>query len=102
MSSDARTLPLRDAPAGARWERRLVDSLAIVTRAGAGERLAALCLLSLVAGSLLIVVMAADRPSILSPTTHVAFFPRWMAGPLGGLWPDLTRSTTALRYLFTG
>jgi hypothetical protein len=25
-----------------------------------------------------------------------------MAGPLGGLWPDLTRSTTALRYLFTG
>ena len=25
-----------------------------------------------------------------------------MAGPLGGLWPGLTRSPTALKYLFTG
>ena len=56
----------------------------------------------IVACSLLVVIMAADRPSILSPTTHASFFPHWMAGPLGGLWPGLTRSTTSLRYLFSG
>jgi hypothetical protein len=44
----------------------------------------------------------ADRPSGLSPITHNNFFPRWMAGPLGGLWPGLTRNGTTLRYLFTG
>ncbi len=46
--------------------------------------------------------MAADRPSLLSPTTHTNYFPGWMAGPLGGLWPGLTRNGTTLRYLFTG
>jgi hypothetical protein len=79
-----------------------VPGLQIVSRAGASERLGALCLVALLVGSLLIVLMAANRPSIISPTTHAAFFPRWMAGPLGGLWPSLTRSTTTLRYLFTG
>jgi alpha-1,6-mannosyltransferase len=53
-------------------------------------------------GSVLVVVLAADRPSVLSPTSHTDYFPRWMAGPLGGLWPGLTRSTTALKYLFSG
>jgi alpha-1,6-mannosyltransferase len=48
------------------------------------------------------VIVAAERPSILSPTTHTNFFPHWMAGPLGGLWPGLTRSATTLKYLFTG
>jgi hypothetical protein len=47
------------------------------------------------------VVAAADRPSVLSATTTFHFFPRWMAGPLGGLWPSLTRNTLSLRYLFT-
>jgi hypothetical protein len=46
--------------------------------------------------------MAADRPSILSPTTHTNFLPHWMAGPLGGIWPGLTHSTTTLKYWFTG
>ncbi len=46
--------------------------------------------------------MAADRPSLLAPTTHTGFFPHWMAGPLGGLWPGLTRNSTTLKYLFTG
>ena len=36
---------------------------------------------------------AADRPSLLSATTHTGFFPHWMAGPLGGLLPGLTRSS---------
>jgi len=59
-------------------------------------------LLGIVALSVLLVVMVADRPSGLSPTTHTNFFPHWMAGPLGGIWPGFTRSGTALRYLFTG
>jgi hypothetical protein len=62
----------------------------------------ALALAVIVICSALVVVMAADRPSIFSPTTHTNFFPHWMAGPLGGIWPGLTRNGTALRYLLTG
>jgi hypothetical protein len=69
---------------------------------GREATIGALALLVIVALSALIVVMAADRPSILSATTHMNYFPRWMAGPLGGLWPGLTRSGTTLKYLFTG
>ncbi len=47
-------------------------------------------------------VAAADRPSLLSATTHGGYFPHWMAGPLGGLWPGLTRNGTALKWLFSG
>jgi hypothetical protein len=50
----------------------------------------------------IVVVFAADRPSLFSATTHTGFFPHWMAGPLGGLLPGLTRSPTALKYIFTG
>ncbi len=50
----------------------------------------------------LIVVMTADRPSALSPITHNGFFPRWMAGPLGGLWPGLTRNSSVQKDYFTG
>ena len=50
----------------------------------------------------IVVVVAADRPSLFSATTRTGFFPHWMAGPLGGLLPGLTRSSTALKYLFTG
>jgi hypothetical protein len=56
----------------------------------------------LVACSLLFVVIAANRPSLFAATSHAGFFPGWMAGPLGGLWPGLTRDTTALRFVFTG
>jgi hypothetical protein len=55
----------------------------------------------LVACSLLFVVIAADRPSLFAATSHAGFFPGWMAGPLGGLWPGLTRNGTTLRWLFT-
>jgi hypothetical protein len=50
----------------------------------------------------IVVVFAANRPSLFSATTHTGFFPHWMAGPLGGLLPGLTRSSTALKYIFTG
>jgi alpha-1,6-mannosyltransferase len=63
---------------------------------------AAVALAAIVLLSLFVVVMAADRPSLLSPTTHDNFYPRWMAGPLGGLWPGLTGNGTTLRYDFSG
>ncbi len=56
----------------------------------------------IVALSLLVVVMAADRPSWLASTTHSDYFPRWMAGPLGGLLPGMTGSGTTLKYWVTG
>jgi hypothetical protein len=106
MSSDARALPLRDTPLGgaaARSRRRLGGWPAgALADARQQQLLGAVCLLTIVAGSVLVVVAAADRPSLLSPTTHANFFPRWMAGPLGGLWPGLPRDSTTLRWLFTG
>ncbi|HTA97158.1 MAG TPA: hypothetical protein VK730_05895 [Solirubrobacteraceae bacterium] len=59
-------------------------------------------LIAILACCLLVVVAAADRPSFLAATTTGHYFPHWMAGPLGGLWPSLTRSTTGLKWLFTG
>jgi hypothetical protein len=59
-------------------------------------------MLAVVLLSLVVVVMAANRPSLLSPTSHANYYPRWMAGPLGGLWPGLTGNGTTLKYLFTG
>ena len=49
-----------------------------------------------------IVLGAADRPSFLSAPSHVGFFPHWLAGPLGGLWPSFTRSPAVLKSLLTG
>jgi hypothetical protein len=65
-------------------------------------RIGAGALVVLGAGSLLFVAIAANRPSLFAATSHVGFFPGWMAGPLGGLLPGLTRNTTALRFVFTG
>jgi alpha-1,6-mannosyltransferase len=103
MSSDAPALPLRDnsaAGAGAGRSLSLVRARSLA-RVSSAQWVAGACLLAIVAGSLLIVLVAADRPGILSPTTHAEFFPRWMAGPLGGAWPGLTRDTTTLRWLFS-
>jgi hypothetical protein len=58
-------------------------------------------LIAILGGCLLLVLVAADRPSLLAATTTPHFYPRWMAGPLGGLWPSLTRSTQGLRYIFS-
>jgi hypothetical protein len=72
-------------------------------RAGSRETAIGGCaLLAIVLCGALLVIFAADRPSLLSATTHTGFFPHWMAGPLGGLIPGLTRSPTKLKYLFTG
>ena len=105
MGSDATTLRLRD---GSLAEPRDVGGHVDVAperaalRARRRARVGAGALVVLVAGSLLFVVIAANRPSLFAATSHAGFFPGWMAGPLGGLWPGLTRNTTALRFVFTG
>jgi hypothetical protein len=103
MTGEATTLPLRERPAGLRdgllrWLRPQGRSDA---DAVSGRRAVAFALTAIVGLSLLLVVMAANRPSLLSPTTHNNFYPRWMAGPLGGLWPGLTGNSTTLKVLFS-
>src|SRR5262249_8455910 len=106
MSSDARTLPLRRAPVRDRrvgsLRRRSTGRAQAAERTGAGALVCAFALAAVLLCSAFLVILVADRPSGLSPITHNNFFPRWMAGPLGGLWPGLTRNGTTLRYLFTG
>ena len=51
--------------------------------------------------SLFVVLIAANRPSLLAPTSHTGYFPHWMAGPLGGLLPGFTGNGTTLKYLFS-
>jgi hypothetical protein len=103
MSSDATTLPLRDVPGGA--GTRTLEGEGRDGAAGARERrgvwIAGFALGAIVGLSLLLVIIAANRPSGLSPTTHNNYFPRWMAGPLGGLWPGLTGDGNTLKYIFT-
>jgi hypothetical protein len=103
MSSDASTLPLPDThlggPAVKRGLRGRVGSLA---RAGEATWPGAVCLVVIVLCSVIVVLMAANRPSVLSATSHANYFPHWMTGPLGGLLPWMTRSTVTLKYLFSG
>jgi hypothetical protein len=105
MGSDATTLRLRDdgSLAELRGVSGHVDAAPerAALRARGRARVGAGALVVLVVCSLLFVVIAADRPSLFAATSHTGFFPGWMAGPLGGLWPGLTRNTTALRYVFT-
>ena len=63
--------------------------------------LTAAMVVAIVAVSLLLVIVTADRPSFLAPTTTAGFFPHWLAGPLGGLWPAFPRSVGLMRALFT-
>jgi hypothetical protein len=104
MSSDASTLPLRDAPVGSPTVRsgRLPARVRALVGAERRAWVGALCLVTIMLCSVLVVLISANRPSLLTPTSHANYFPHWMAGPLGGLLPSLTRSSTTLKYLFSG
>jgi hypothetical protein len=106
MSSDARTLPHGGTPVAERWPigRRWLPTRRPRELAGAEEGVltGALALATIVVLSLFVVLIAANRPSILTPTTHGGYFPHWMAGPLGGLLPGFTTNSTALKSLFSG
>jgi hypothetical protein len=106
MPGDATTIPrgrgAGDAPsAGASsWPWRRRDGTR--ARLDAGVLVGALSLAAILALSIFVVLVAANRPSVIAPTTHTGFFPGWMAGPLGGMLPGFTNSATTLKYLFTG
>ncbi|HEY1688132.1 MAG TPA: hypothetical protein VGF95_04635 [Solirubrobacteraceae bacterium] len=66
------------------------------------ERVLALLALAVIVGcSLFVVIIAANRPNYISATTSPGFFPHWLAGPLGGLWPQFPRGTTTIKDVFT-
>jgi alpha-1,6-mannosyltransferase len=113
MSSDATTLPLRDPLLGDSdvaqrrrlipLERRSPRDRSLAERAGRRETaIAVIALATILLCAAVIVLGGADRPSFLSAPSHTGFFPRWLAGPLGGLWPSFTRSPPVLKSLFTG
>jgi len=103
MSSDASTLPLRDTQVGGPAVKRgLRGRVGTLARAGEATWPGAVCLVVIVLCSVIVVLMAANRPSVLSATSHANYFPHWMTGPLGGLLPWMTRSTVTLKYLFSG
>jgi len=58
-------------------------------------------LLAITAASVLLVLMAAERPSAFTPTATSRYFPAWMAGPLHGLLGGLTGSTESLMWQFS-
>jgi hypothetical protein len=106
MPGDATTLPLGGATAGerpsARRRWRSGGRAGELAGADTGVLAGALALAAIVAVSLFVVLMAANRPSILTPTTHTGYFPRWMAGPLGGLLSGFTNNGTTLKYWSSG
>jgi hypothetical protein len=107
MPGDATTFPIGDTSAGeqtgsARGGRRLRGRARLLTDTDSGVLTGVLALTSIVVLSLFVVLIAANRPSVLTPTTHTGFFPQWMAGPLGGLLPGFTTASTTLKDLFTG
>jgi hypothetical protein len=105
MPGDASTLPLQSTAAVRPIQRGplgLRGRVRAHTHAERGVLGGALGLSCIVLLSLLLVLVAANRPGLLSPTTHTGYFPRWMAGPLGGLLPGFTNNGTTLKWLFTG
>jgi hypothetical protein len=105
MAGEATTVPLRNEPVATDgrhlWRPRFGGPRAGAPTTAVPWR-GALALWAIVALCLFIVLIAADRPSLLSPPSHFSYFPRWMAGPLGGLWPGLTGNSTTLRWMFSG
>jgi hypothetical protein len=49
---------------------------------------------AIIALSSFLVALTAARPSFMTPTTNRLYFPSWMAGPLGGVWPGAPSNRT--------
>jgi hypothetical protein len=106
MSGEATSIKVRRLPTPAARlslpRRSRQPRSSDVSRPLERTRLAAAMLGAIVGLSLFIVLIAANRPSLLAPTTTPGYYPRWMSGPLGGLLPGLTDNSTTLRFMFTG
>jgi hypothetical protein len=100
QSSSEQVIGALRGPADVRDRRRTLSAIK-ARRRRVELALGAGALVTILVCCLLVVVVAADRPSILAATTTQGYFPHWMAGPLGGLLPSLTRGTLGLKYFFT-
>jgi len=60
-----------------------------------------LALASLATICVLIVLAAAGSPSFLSAPARANYYPGWLAGPFGGIWPQAAGEGT-LKWLFSG
>jgi hypothetical protein len=100
MSADATTLPLTGGPLRGESRRRRIP--AIGAPALEPSLLAHVALGTIVLAGSLIVIAAAGQPSFLAPTSRPSppYFPGWMAGPFGGLWPGAA-DAPALKGLFS-
>jgi hypothetical protein len=98
MSSDATTLLLSRTS-------RLKPFALVHARANRAVRtqmfIGSLAMLAIIAASLLLVAVAAIRPSLLVPPTYPHYYPHWLAGPLGGLWSRFTNDPYTLEQLMT-
>ncbi len=63
--------------------------------------LGATMLVLLVALSAFIVLICANRPSSLTPSSNPNWFPQWLTGPLGGALPFMTHNGKVLEDIFT-
>jgi hypothetical protein len=82
---------LRSAQA---WMRKL-------DAARLAERAAPASVVVIVALSFLLVMLTASHPNFMTPTANIGYFPRWMAGPLGGLWPGGNLGEHAMHTVMT-
>jgi hypothetical protein len=69
-------------------------------RLAGGPLIGGLALGALIAGALAVVVFASAQQSVLVSNSATAF-PRWMSGPLHGLFGKLTNHTSTVDYGFT-
>ncbi|HEX4108416.1 MAG TPA: hypothetical protein VHX88_09800 [Solirubrobacteraceae bacterium] len=97
MSDSASALSLRPGRLPRTAERDHEQGRRALVIAAATAALA-----TLVVGSAMLVLISASRSTFLTPTTDPAYFPRWMAGPLAGIWPRAPISDEALRWLVSG
>jgi len=84
------------------WGVRRPVPLASQRALSASALLAGGSLLALTLASVLIVAIAAERPSTFTPTSAAGFFPAWIAGPLRGALPGLTSDGNRLAWLLSG
>jgi hypothetical protein len=98
QSGSARHPGVLSEPARA---RRGLHAAIAAARANARPATGAVSLVGLAAGSLFVVLAAAERPSFLAPLAREHYFPAWMAGPLRGLLPSLTHNYDSLAWLIS-
>ena len=91
MSGQAAGVKLPAPVSGPTRLRSLRRGTGQLTSTRLDVRVAGVMLGAIVGLSLFIVLITANRPSLLAPTTHTGFYPHWMSGPLGGLLPGLTQ-----------